>query len=257
MPSDFDDVAELYDVTRPGYPAPLFDDLLAPAAVEHGASVLEVGAGSGQATIELARRGLSVLALEPGPRLAERARMRLAGYDKVAVLTTTFEGWPPRSNTFELVVSATAFHWVDQTVAYEKAFECLKPTGWIGLFWNRHVAGQPSARFYEETQALYRRWAPALVDSFNLPSLEEAKGDARIEESGLFGPVTVRRYSWQESYDARRYTDLLRTYSDHLALADQDREGLLADIERLIEGSFGNRLVLDRATVLYAAQAMS
>ena len=81
-------------------------------------------------------------------------------------------------------------------------------------------------------------------------------GDERIAESGLFGPIAVRRYGWQEAYDSSRYIDLLRTYSDHLQLPEDKREPLFDEIRRLIEDSFGNELVLDRATVVYAAPAL-
>ncbi len=126
--------------------------------------------------------------------------------------------------------------------------------GWLGLFWNRHVFGEASEPFYREVTELYRRRAPHLADSFRLPTLAEAKGDERIAASGLFGAITVKRYGWQETYDATRYTDLLRTYSDHLALPAATRERLLAEIDALIRHSFGDEVVLDRATVLYAAQ---
>ncbi len=218
--------------------------------------MLEVGAGTGQATEQPARRGLSVVALEPGLRLADRARSRLAPWPQVSVVTTTFEDWAAETDAFHLLASGTAFHWVDPEIGYPKAAECLVSGGWIALFWNRHVAGDASAPFYEAVAELYRRWAPDLANSFDFPTLDEAQGDERIAESGLFGPVTVKRYGWEERHDARRYTDLLRTYSDHIALPTADREGLLADIALLINDSFGNELILSHATVLYAAQLL-
>lgn len=251
--STFDSVADLYDAVRPAYPEQLFDELLSLAATPEGGRVLEVGAGTGQATEQLADRGLFVVALEPGPRLAERARSRLAGRSNVSVSTTRFEDWPTEPKAFDLVVSATAFHWIDPKIGYHKAFDCLKPSGWIGLFWHRHIAGQASPKFYRDVQDVYRRWAPHLAESYDLPPLVEATGGEEIDESGLFGEIMLRRYTWQEIYDARRYTDLLRTYSDHMALPEDDREGLLEDIESLINKSFGGRLLLDPATVLYAA----
>lgn len=252
--SVFDRVADLYDAVRPAYPEALYDDLLSLTATAPSGRVLEVGAGTGQATAQLASRGLTVVALEPGERLAERARSRVARLENVSVITTTFEDWPSEPAAFDLVLSATAFHWVDSHIGYAKAAECLKPGGWIGLFWNRHVSGPAKARFMIEVQEAYQRWAPDLVKNLRLASLEDATGDERIADSGLFGPTTIRRYGWQESHSARRYSDLLRTYSDHMALRDESREGLLADIERIIEKSFGGTVVLDRATVLYVAQ---
>jgi len=60
----FDRVAPLYDRIRPAYPPALFDDLAELAGIGPGCRVLEIGCGTGQATVELARRGCDVLAIE-------------------------------------------------------------------------------------------------------------------------------------------------------------------------------------------------
>src|ERR1700712_1812259 len=61
----FGSVAELYDRARPSYPPGAIDDVVAHAGLQTGDTVLEVGAGTGKATVLLAQRGLGVLALEP------------------------------------------------------------------------------------------------------------------------------------------------------------------------------------------------
>ena len=69
----FDQAAGEYHEARPKYPERLFDDLLTAAAVEGPPRVLEIGAGTGQATLPLLERGCAVVAIELGPRLAARA----------------------------------------------------------------------------------------------------------------------------------------------------------------------------------------
>ena len=59
--STFDAVATLYDQARPGHPERLFDDLASLSGTEPGAKVLEIGCGTAQATVPLARRGYHVL----------------------------------------------------------------------------------------------------------------------------------------------------------------------------------------------------
>lgn len=76
----FDQAAELYQDARPEYPEELFNRLMDVVGLRPGDRVLEVGAGSGKATLPLARRGLRITAIEPGPALAARARNNLAGY---------------------------------------------------------------------------------------------------------------------------------------------------------------------------------
>jgi protein-L-isoaspartate O-methyltransferase len=72
--STFDEAAELYDRARPGYPAALFDDLVELAGIGPGSRVLEIGPGTGQATVPLAERGCRIVAVELGPQLAAVAR---------------------------------------------------------------------------------------------------------------------------------------------------------------------------------------
>ncbi len=87
----FDEDAERYDRARPGYPAAVFDDLAALAGVGPGCRVLEIGCGTGQATVPLAERGCEIVAVELGADLAAVARRRLAGFPKVRVEVAAFE----------------------------------------------------------------------------------------------------------------------------------------------------------------------
>lgn len=103
----FDEDALLYDRARPGYPESLFDaiDRVAP-----GRRVLEIGCGTGQATVSLAARRYAVTAVELGASLAEVARANLVAYRSVEVLNEDFEWWQGPEVAFDLVVCATAWH---------------------------------------------------------------------------------------------------------------------------------------------------
>src|SRR3712207_9472293 len=79
----FDEDAERYDRARPGYPPALFDDLAALAGIGPGCRVLEIGCGTGQATVPLAERGCEVVAVELGPQMAAVARRNLARFPAV------------------------------------------------------------------------------------------------------------------------------------------------------------------------------
>jgi SAM-dependent methyltransferase len=125
--STFDGVASLYDEVRPGYPERLFDNLASISGTGPGTRALELGCGTGQATLPLARRGYRILGVELSANLAAMARTKLADYPNARVLACSFEEWPLEKGAFDLVVSATAFHWVDPLwSATERA---LKPCG--------------------------------------------------------------------------------------------------------------------------------
>src|SRR3712207_1186011 len=123
----FDQVAPLYDEARPTYPDELFDDVVSLSGVPPAGRILEIGCGTGQATLPLARRGFRILCIELGENLAAVARRKVATYPHVEVLTGAFEDWPAEENAFHLVVSAEAFHWLDRTSAYRKIARALRP----------------------------------------------------------------------------------------------------------------------------------
>src|ERR687894_332937 len=103
----FDEVPELYDRVRPGYPDELFADLVAITGIGDDASVLEVGCGTGLATRSLARLGGAVTAVEPGAGMAALARRRLAALHNVEVESSTFEEWDDRGRRFDVLVAAS------------------------------------------------------------------------------------------------------------------------------------------------------
>jgi SAM-dependent methyltransferase len=131
-------VATLYDEARPGYQERLFDDLASLSGTGPGSRVLEIGCGTGQATLPLARRGYRLLCVELGANLAAIARSKLTGYPGARVLASSFEDWVAEEGAFNLVVSATAFHWVDPAVRYRKSALALRQGGSLALIWNTH-----------------------------------------------------------------------------------------------------------------------
>src|SRR5215831_14247247 len=105
----FGRVAERYDRVRPSYPSALVDDVIALAAGGRG---LEVGAGTGKATLMFARRGIAVDAVEPSAEMASIARRRCADFPDVTISEVDFEDWDGDRHAYALVFSAQAWHWV-------------------------------------------------------------------------------------------------------------------------------------------------
>ncbi len=135
----FDQVARLYDEVRPGYPEELFDDLVSLSRIAPGGRVIEIGCGTGQATLPLARRGYRIVAVELGGWLAEIARSKLASYPNAEVVVSSFEDWPLEPEAFDLAVAATSFHWIDPSVGYPKVASALRPGGHLALISTAHV----------------------------------------------------------------------------------------------------------------------
>jgi SAM-dependent methyltransferase len=243
--ANFTQVAELYDRARPAYPAPLVADLAQLAGIGPGNRVLEIGPGTGQLTVPLARLGCRVTAVELGPELAAVARRNLAGYPGTDVVVSAFETWPLPDELFDAVVSATAFHWIDPKTRVAKAAAALRPAtslrpgGVLAIVETRHVAGG-TASFFAEAQACYERWDPETPPGLRLHRAADINADgADLAESGRFGPVTLRRHEQDVTYPCGAYLDTLRTYSGTLAMDPTARDGLLGCLARLIDSRYG------------------
>ena len=226
----FDATADRYDAARPEYPDELFDDLVQLASLEPGVRLLEVGCGTGKAARNLLPRGFSVVCVEMGARLAERARTNLAGLP-VEIHVEPFETWRGEDGAFDLVYAATAWHWIDPALRYAKAHRLLRAGGHLA-FWNAlHAFPEGFDPFFTEIQEVYdaigeshgEAWPPR-------PPEETPDFSGEIEQSGLFEDVRVRRYVWERPYTADEYVDLLDTFSGHLSMDAAKRERLYGEI---------------------------
>jgi SAM-dependent methyltransferase len=251
----FNEDAERYDRARPRYPAQVFDDLVA-AGVTSGARVLEIGCGTGQATVPLAERGYRIVAVELGADMADVARRNLAGFDSVEVVTAAFEDWPLPREPFDVVFSATAFHWIDPAVRVSKSADALRLGGLLATVGTHHIAGGTwTEAFFAEIQKCYERFDPSTPPG---PRLEGARDipedDRELTSSERFGPASFYRYEWELPYSTAAYLDLLLTYSGHRALPDAQQNALLNSIARLIDVDYGGQVVKRYLTELRLAQ---
>src|SRR6201985_1807913 len=151
----FGQVAERYDRVRPAYPNALVDEVI---ALTGGGRALEVGAGTGKATVMFAQRGVAVDAVEPSAEMASIARRRCADLPGVMIAETDFEDWHGDRHAFALVFSAQAWHWVSPDVKYARAREALADGGRLGACGDGPDWGRVGTR--EEFAAAYETTAP-------------------------------------------------------------------------------------------------
>lgn len=226
----FDAVAEEYDRYRPGYPPRLVDDVVELSRIPSRGRVLEIGSGTGKATLPFAQRGFDITCVERGANLARVAGRNLASFPNVCIVVTGFEEWPGEEQSFDLVFAAQSFHFLDPATAIPRIAQLLRPGGALAVFGNHAKrGGSPVA---DAIQRAYAMHAPALIGGDDDPPLED-----RIDDTGLFGTVFMARYPWRGSYSADDYVALLETQSPHRLLPAGERATLLGAIRAAIEAS--------------------
>jgi SAM-dependent methyltransferase len=255
----FNEVPELYDRVRPGYPDELLADLVTITRMDERSSVLEVGCGTGQATRSLAALGYAVTAIEPGAEMAALARQRLATFGNVDVETSTFEEWDDRGGRFNVLVAASAWHWVDPSIGWQRAHDVLYPGGWMALLGNVVVRRPGEPEVYAETADLHERFSPGNPD-WGHPPLEDDvrntdEGWGLVEDPGdLLGPTIVRWYPTVQQFNGNGFADLLRSQSPYRKLDRNVREPLLDAIAERIRTRMGDRASRRYLSVLRVGQ---
>ena len=206
--------APIYERARSGYPASLISDIEHFAGENGIKSVLEVGAGSGKATIPIAKMGVVLDCIEPSRRMSGILRASCAGFPNVTISTTTFERWRPRRR-YCLLVASQSWHLVDPDVRLAKAAQVIRPGGTLALFWN--LPPQPASDLAGRTlDSILRDLGLNLTPASN--PTPEPRTLPPLYSSPDFTDISVKTYRTMYRLSFSRYIDILHTYPEYNAL---------------------------------------
>jgi SAM-dependent methyltransferase len=252
----FDEIAAEYDRYRPAYPDELIDQACRVAGIGSGDRVLEVGCGSGQLTRGLITRGLHVTVLEPGKSLIALARQNLEGAGEVEFVNAQFEDALLPRERFAAVFSASAFHWVDPKVSWQRAADVLVPGGTLALVQYCGLEEPRSKPDQEAALAAIRKIVPDIAANWpvyrdldaTLAGMEQRRGnvsevwawlgsyDIGQDYAGrLFGDVQVAVTPKLVEHTPDQLNALLRTMSFYARLSPAQRHALEREYEAIYE----------------------
>lgn len=237
-----------YDRFRPTYTAELFDDVMRFSALTTDMRALEIGIGTGQATLPFLKTGCKLTAIELGDKLAQYSREKFKDFENLEVINQDFENAQLDQNAFDLVYSASAFHWISRDTGLPKVLGLLKREGVFAWFSNQPAPAQEHMRIHEEFQKVYSKHSEFFGDK-SLIGPQERQQEAEkkrldrlnaFEQYG-FVDLSAKVYYGKRTYNAEDYTALISTYSDHMAMPEEVRIPFLqaiADIINLHGGKF-------------------
>lgn len=243
--------ADRYDRARPTYPAALIGRIAAASPTGGVPVILDVGCGTGISGRLFQAADCQVLGVDPDPRMAALARG--SGLD---VEVAKFEDWEAGGRTFDAVIAAQAWHWVDPLAGAAKAAAVLRPGGRLAVFWN---AFQPPADLRAAFGAVYQRalpdspvggfWSRPAVDAYLLGCDRAAEA---MRQAGGFGEPETWRFDWSRPYSRDEWLDVVPTFGGHSLLPPQVQAELLAGIGAAVD-AVGGAFTMDYATVAATA----
>ncbi|MEW2499193.1 class I SAM-dependent methyltransferase [Amycolatopsis sp. NPDC047767] len=238
--------AARYDRARPAYPEGLITEIIGNAS---GASILDVGTGTGIAARQFEGRGCRVLGVEPDGRMADFART--TGID---VEVATFEEWDSKNRTFDILAAGQAWHWVDPQSGAEKAARVLKPGGTFAVFWHLFLPPDDIAEVFGE--AFHKVASNFPIKVGRTPNREPYKPiidktEEALDKIGFHNPKR-HLYTWQQNYTRAEYLDLLPTQGGLTRVPQAQQEEVLTAVGAAIDAR-GGQFACDYTTVLFTA----
>ena len=237
----FQEIIRDYEAARPGYPDELFCDIINFTGLSPKAKLLEIGAGPGQATEYFVHRGFDITALEISEKQVSFLQEKYAGYSNFRAICSTFEDVACEDNSFDLIYSATAFHWIPPEIGYPKAYRLLHRGGVIAVFWHLASIVEPKTELQRQIRAVYHAHAPQLDDYLTDAEAEtlHQRRLAEIQTGQLFQSPVAKLYHWDDAYPAERYLRLMNSYSDFHSISPDTRHAIMNEVAALIDQAGG------------------
>ena len=252
MAESFGVDVDRYDRSRPPYPEALVERIV---AASPGRRVLDVGCGTGIAARQFRAAGCDVLGVEPDERMATFARRT-----GIEVDVATFEAWDPAGRSFDAVIAAQAWHWVDAVAGAAKAAQVLPPGGLLAVFWH---AVEPPTEVTDAMVTAFERLQPDSPIDLRAQSRPGAaayrvlvdRAAERISDQGRFDTPERWRFDWERSYRRDAWLDQLATSGALTRLAPDSLSEVLEEVGAAVDASGGSIRVHYATLALVAARA--
>jgi len=242
-----------YHAARPDYPDWVYNTLRTRCGLGPGAAVFEIGAGTGIATRRLLDAGARPLtAIEPDPRLADFL-LRCNADPALKVVVSSFEDAELEASAYDLGVSATAFHWLEEDAALDKIARVLRPGAWWAAVWNVFGDDSRSDAFHLASRELLEGLSSPSAGESGVPfALDASARIAAIRKTGAFDAAECMTSPWSLFLNPKQTMALYETYSNVSVRADRD--AVLAELGRIAREDFSGRVVRNMTTSLYIAR---
>ena len=244
----FNTVADTYEKQRPGYIDELYQTIFEYIPINNTSRVVEIGIGGGQATLPFLKTGCDLLAVDYGENFCNICREKFKEYPNFSAISGKFEDIV-FNGEYDLIYSASAFHWIPEEIGYKKVYDMLKDGGVFARFANHPYRDKGKPELTEEMDQIYAEYYYKYHNKKQEPLIEyseqQAHNRALIAEKYGFTDIQYKLFYRTRTFSAEEYIKLLGTYSDHIAIEETIRTAFFSKIEDAINRHGGEIIIYD------------
>lgn len=231
--NNFSKISALYDQVRVSYPPKLINDIVMYSKISKNSNVLDVGCGTGQATLLFAERGFSIIGVDISKQMIAVAKQKCVPFPKCQFAVSSFEQVDFPESSFGLIVSGLAWHWVRPGGRYEKAHHLLKPEGTLALFWS----------YLEHEKSSFLQMVSTILDRYgkqdsSCSASPKIKNYAELcfeelKQNPLFLPAMRKEYQENISFSLEQFSRFVSSYSWVLKLPKERQRALVKELQEI------------------------
>lgn len=244
----FDTVADTYEKLRPGYVDDLYQTIFNYKPINNTSSVIEIGVGGGQATLPFLQTGCNLMAVDYGENFCIICREKFKEFPNFSAVSGKFEDID-FNGEYDLIYSASAFHWIPEGIGYKKVYDMLKDGGVFVRFANHPFRDKEKPELSAEMDRIYADYYYKYHNKEPKTPIEyteqQAHDRALIAEKYGFTDIQYKLFYRTRTFTAKEYITLLGTYSDHIAIEETIRTEFFSKIEEAINRHGGEITIYD------------
>lgn len=197
--------------------------------------ILEIGAGTGRATLPLARRGAVITVIEPSADMLRVLGEHLqaeALTDHVTLRQATFEDVDPAAG-YDVVVAAQSFHWTDPATRWARLASLLGSSGVAFLFWNGWQL-DGTCHDADAVRAAYAAHGDGLASDLDDHRSTVGWAELEIGADPSLALTESMAYQWGHGLPVEEYLGLLSTTSQYTIASSDTRDRLFRHLSAAI-----------------------
>ena len=189
-----------------------------------------------------------MLAVDYGENFCIICREKFKEFTNFSAISGKFEDID-FSNEYDLIYSASAFHWIPEEIGYKKVYDMLKDGGVFARFANHPFRDKGKPELSEEIDQIYAEYYYKYHNKEPETPVEyteqQAHDRALTAEKYGFTDIQYKLFYRTRTFTAKEYITLLGTYSEHIAIEESIRNEFFSKIEEAINRHGGEITIYD------------